>query len=261
MASIPSVVIGYWILLCTVGGGPPAEGKAICEHCGNECVEVTAYVPTWTTETRVCTETHYRNEERTRVCTVYHKVPVKKEGVIKTKVYVPKTIETERQIEVSKPVSKIVEQKYTINVPVKDTVTRTRMVEMCVPVKETRTVCEDGVKEDGAKKEVDVTCNKRVCVEQTYECEVDACAEVEQTCQVRKWETKKEMKTVVDRRCTLVPEIRTKTVPVTVCELVPEEKVETYTECVPYEVEKEVDVCVCRMVPQQIVLPCSCCCK
>lgn len=254
MSSMPTVALAYWILLCTTGGGPSTEGKAACDRCGKACVEVTAWVPTWTTETQTCTETHYRTEERTRVCTVYHKVPVVKEGVIKTRVYVPKTIETERQIEVAKPVSKIVDQTYTIQVPVKDTVTKTRMVRMCVPVTETRTVCD----EEG-KKEVTETCYKNVCVEQTYECEVDACAEVEQTRQARVWETKKEMQTVVDRRCTLVPEIRTKTVPVTICELVPEERVETYTECVPYEVEREVEVCVCRMVPQRIVLPCGCC--
>ncbi|MGE0758667.1 MAG: hypothetical protein AB7O38_16695, partial [Pirellulaceae bacterium] len=256
MSSLTSPQITYWIQLKSAVAGTGSGNETVCPESGQPCVEGTIYVPTWTTEKRICKETHYREEQRVRKCIVYKKVPVTKEGVIKTTVYVPKTVETKREIEICTPVCKTVEQKYTIQVPVKDKVMKTRTVTRCVPVTETRTICECGV-----EKQITVTCNRNVCVEETYECEVDACAEVEQTRQVKVWETKKEMKTVIDRCQTVVPEVRTKSVPVTICEEVPEEKIETYTECVPYEVEKEVEVCVCKMVPQKVAIPCPCCSK
>lgn len=256
MSSIPSILMGYWIMVSTAVAGASAGPSTVCPDCGKAAVETTVYVPTWTTEKRICKETCYREEQRTRKCIVYKKVPVTKEGVIKNTVYVPKTIETKREIEISTPVCKTVAQKYTIQVPVKDIVTKTRMVTKCVPITETRTVCECGV-----QKEITVTCDRNVCVEETYQCEVDACAEVEQTRHVKVWETKKEMKVVVDRCKTIVPEVRVKKVPVTICEEVPEEQIECYTARVPYEVEKEIEVCVCKMVPHKVMLPCDCCRK
>ena len=232
--------------------GGPEQAPSVCPHCGHTCVAQTICVPTWTTEKRICKETHYRNEECERTCTTYKKVPVQTEGVIKTTVYVPKVIETPREIEISTPVKKIVDQKYTIQVPVKRTVTKTRTVKKCVPVTETRKVCDGS-----GEKEITVTCNREVCVDETYECEVDACAEVEQTRQVCVWETKKEMRTVIDRCKTVVPEVRIEKVPVTICKDVPETTTEKYTVCVPYEVEKEVEVRACKMVTQTI--PCDCC--
>lgn len=254
MSTIPSFVLAYWIAVnAALAGGGPGSESPVCPTCGRGAVEKTVYVPTWTIEKRICKETHYRNEERERVCTTYKKVPVQTEGVVKTTVYVPKVVETPREVEISTPVSKMVEQKYTIQVPVKETVTKTRTVKKCVPITETRKVCEGGV-----EKEVTVTCNREVCVDETYECQVDVCAEVERTRQVQVWETKKEKKIVTDRCETVVPEVRTRVVPVTICEDVPEHHSEKYTVCVPYEVEKEVEVCVCKMVPHKVTIPCDC---
>ncbi len=254
MSTIPSFVMVYWISLYAAVGGGPLARESICANCGHRCAARTVCVPTWTMEKRTCIETEYRTEERERTCTIYKKVPVQTEGVVKTTVYVPTVIETPREIEISTPVSTMVEQKYTIQVPVKETVTKTRTVKKCVPVTETHKVCVCGV-----EKEITVTCDREVCVDETYECEVDVCAEVERTRQERVWDTKKEKKIVIDRRQTLVPEVRTKTVPVTIYEEVAEHQVEKYTVCVPYEVKKEVEVCVCKMVPQSV--PCDCCNK
>jgi hypothetical protein len=224
-----------------------------CELCGRPDVQCTAYVPTWVTETRMCKQTEYRNEERTRTCVVHKQVPVTKEAVVKYTEYVEQKIENKREIEVSTPVSRIAEQKYKITVPAKDKVTKTRMVTRCIPVTETRKICENGV-----EKEITVTCNREVCCEETYECEVDVCAEVEQTRNVEVWDTKKELKTVIDTRTAIVPVTRTKTIPVTFCEDVTEEKTETYTVCVPYEVEKPVEVGCWKLVPRKVTLPCGC---
>lgn len=255
MSSVSSLVVVAWFTLsAVVGSGPLANATKTCPKCGHQCSACTIHVPTWTVEKRICKETQYRTEERERVCTTYKQVPVQTEGVVKTTVYVPKVVENKREVEICTPVKKIVEQKYTIQVPVKETVTKTRSVKKCVPVTETRTVCECGV-----EKQITVTCNREVCVDETYECEVDVCAEVERTRQVEVWETKKEMKTVIDRCETMVPEVHTKKVPVTICEEVAEQHVEKYTVCVPYEVEKEVEVCVCKMVPQTVGGECDCC--
>jgi hypothetical protein len=243
------------VVQSAVAGGPASEAT-VCPECGKAGVETTVYVPTWVTEKRICKETCYRTEERKCTRTICKKVPVTKPGVIKKTVYVPKVIETKREVEIATPVSKMVEQKYTIQVPVKEKVTKTRMITKCVPIQEKRTVCVDGV-----EKEIMVTCNRDVCIPETYECEVDACAEVEQTRMVRVWETKKEIKIVTDRRETIEPEVRTKTVDVSFCENQTEEVTDTYTVCVPYEVEKEVEVCVCKLVPQKVVLPCDHCRK
>jgi hypothetical protein len=230
-----------WISVYAAVGSGMVAHQGVCGRCGRNC----DCVATWTTEKRICKETRYREEERERTCTVYTKKPVQAEGVIKTTVYVPKVMEMPREVEISTPVSKMVEQKYTIQVPVKETVTKTRTVKKCEPYTELRKVCVCGV-----EKEIEVTCTREVCVEENYECEVDQCAEVERTRQVQVWETKKEKKTVIDRCNTLVPEVRIKKVPVTICEEVAEQKTEKYTVCVPYEVDVEVEVCVCKMVPR-----------
>ena len=250
MSTISVFLLTSWISMYSAMN----VNNGICSRCGRGCAEMTICVPTWTTEKRMCTFTEYRNEEKERVCTTYRKVPVEAEGVIKTTVYVPKEVETPREVEISTPVSKIVEQKYTIQVPVKETVTKTRTVTKCMPVTETRTVCVCGV-----EKQIEVTCNRDVCVEENYECEVDMCAEVERTRQVQVWETKKEKKVVIDRCKTLVPEVRVKKVPVTICEEVAEQHVEKYMACVPYEVQREVDVPVCKMETRTIFAPCKCC--
>jgi hypothetical protein len=246
MLSIPTCVIAYWLSIYAAAGSGLVAHHGTCDRCG--CG--TVCVPTWTIEKRICKETRYREEVQERICTVYKKVPVQTEGVIKTTVYVPKIVETPREVEISTPVSNMVEQKYTIQVPMKETVTKTRTVKKCVPVTETRKVCICGV-----EQEIEVCCNRETCVEESYECEEVRCAEVERTRQVRVWDTKKEKKIVIDRCKTLVPEVQIKKVPVTICEEVPEQVVEKCTVCVPYEVETEVEVSVCKMVPQ----PCKCC--
>lgn len=215
-----------------------------CPCCGHALGIQDGTVPVWTTEKQKRMETRYRNEERQRTCKVCKLVPVQKEGVVKCTEYVQKDVETKREIEISTPVCKEVEQTYKCLVPTKEKVTKMRTVTKCVPVTETRKVCENGV-----EREVNVNCMKQVCVEEPYECEVDVCAEIEKTRKVVVWETKKEMKTVVDRRKVVEAVPKTRKVPVTVCEEVYEDKIETYTECVPYEVEVEVDVCVLKRVP------------
>jgi hypothetical protein len=255
MLSFCPGIVMYFVVAQAAIADAPADAK-VCPVCGKAGVETTVYVPTWTTEKRICKETCYRTEERQCKRTICKKVPVTKEGVIKKTVYVPKVIETPREVEIATPVSTMVEQKYTIKVPVKEKVTKTRMITKCIPLEEKRIVCVDGV-----DKEITVTCNREVCIPETYECEEDACADVEMSRMVRVWETKKEMKTVVDRRETIEPEVRTKTVSVTICQDVPEEVVETCTVCVPYVVEKEVDVPVCKLVPRKVILPCDHCHK
>jgi hypothetical protein len=256
MLSICPGAVTFWFFLSAAIAGDPAADANVCSGCGKAGVETLVYVPTWTTEKRTCKETCYRTEERKCIRTVCKKVPVTKPGVIKKTVYVPKVIETKREVEISTPVSTMVEQKYHIQVPVKEKVTKTRMITKCVPIPETRKVCVDGV-----EKEITETCNREVCIPETDECEVDACAEVEQSRMVRVWETKKEIKVVIDRRETVEPVVQVKTVPVTFCENQTEEITETCTVCVPYVVEKEVEVPVCKMVPRKIVLPCDCCNK
>src|SRR5262245_31777299 len=103
MSSITSAALTYWVLISTAIAGV-SNKETLCPHCGKVGVEATIYVPTWTTEKRKCKETRYKTEERERKCTVYKKVPVTKEGVIKKTVYVPKTVETKREIEISTPV-------------------------------------------------------------------------------------------------------------------------------------------------------------
>ena len=41
---------------------------------------------------------------------------------------------------------------------------------------------------------------------------------------------------------------------VTVCDIVNEDKTESYTVCVPVRVEKEIQVQVCQMVPKKIMV-------
>ena len=60
-----------------------------------------------------------------------------------------------------------------------------------------------------------------------------------------------------------VPEQRTRKYTVTRYDCVPEQKVETYTVCVPVPVTKEVQVQVCKMVPKVITVCVKCpgCCR
>ncbi len=265
-----------------------ASATALSHEKSGDCcfVEKVVCVPTWVTETRICKETHYRREERTKTCTVCKEVPVTKDVECKYTVWVRKKVPQTREIEVCTPTAKQVEQKYTVSVPATETVVKLRRRHECVPTTETRTVCKDeGHWEERevacvdrcgcpstriekcwvpkiVKTEVEVTVNKKQCVEEPYECQVKTCVDVEKSRTVTVYDTKKETKTVTDWVTTLVPEERTTTKTVTYCDTVQEEKVVTYTVCVPYTVEKAVEVRVCKMVPKTIRVPASCCpCK
>jgi hypothetical protein len=56
-----------------------------------------------------------------------------------------------------------------------------------------------------------------------------------------------------------IPQMKTRTVNVTTCKYVPEQKTVTVNVCVPHTVEKQVDVCVYHMVARKVLCPAPTC--
>jgi hypothetical protein len=202
----------------------------------SDCVEITVCVPTWVTELRTVKETHYRQEQRERKVTVYQPTQVKTQLESKcTKFY--RVTKTDTQVlKIAKPVVKWVVQEYTVQVPHQEIRKGTRKVCRLVPG----------------------TCDQYETVEEPYECTVTVCKPEIRTCKTRVWETVHEEQTKTHTYCTVEPRVTVTPYEVTECRWLPVEKTQTYTACVPYEVEKQVEVRVCKLVPKTVRVP-RCC--
>ena len=130
-----------------------AASQVQAAHCGCGVVEETCgcsgYVerevmcPTWTTEKRTIMVCEYRKEQRSRTYKVTKRVPVTKEVEQTYTVMVPETRTKTVSYKVRKPVYKTIECTYTVMVPHKETRTYKRWVCKPVTTEVTRTVCED----------------------------------------------------------------------------------------------------------------------
>lgn len=104
-----------------------------CDGCGRKLVTV----PTCEVVMQTVRETCYRDEERVKTVRVPKTVTVEKQVPYEYTVWVRVSKVDEQTIELKKPMFRWVDQAYTINVPAKDTVTRTRkrtkMVTAMVP--------------------------------------------------------------------------------------------------------------------------------
>jgi len=295
MFALPAVVVllaaSHVQAGCACGGEAVAvEGQAsdCCSPCSGY-VEKEVMCPTWTTETRKCMVTEYKQEQREKTYTVYTRVPETKQVEQTYTVMVPETRTKTVTYTVRKPVYSTVEKTYTVMVPQQETRKGTRTVCKPVMVEETRKVCEDQghwetktecvccVDRCGCpqtktvckkvwvpnvvEKEVTVKCCKMEQVQEEYEYCVTVCKPEERTCQVKKCEWVCEEKTKECQYTVCVPQQKTRVCNVTTCKCVPVEKTCTYTVCVPVQVEKEVQVRVCKMVPKTIQVPCAqpCC--
>lgn len=252
-----------------------------CDRCGGSgsCVRM---VPVCVTEMRTVTETCYREEERVETVRCPKTVTVEKQVPYEYTAWVRVKKEDVQEIEVKKPMFRWVDQKYTIHVPGKDTVTKIRKRTECVPVTETKTCVEDHghwetklVATDSCggclctEKKVwcpkpvevtkEVTVMKEVCVEEPYTCEVDIVVPIEKTRKVKEYFTKTEPKTIKHPYTTLEPRKRTKTVTAFVPETVYEEKKQIRKVKVPYTVERQVPVTVVRM--ERRCCDCDCGCR
>jgi hypothetical protein len=135
--------------------------------------------------------------------------------------------------------------------------------EPCAP--KTRTVCKKVWVPKIVEEQVEVTCCKRVIVEEPYECKVIVCKPQEKVTKVKvcQMQQKKETRTftecsyetVVEKKeiVCCVPKTVEKKVQVTKC--VCEEQIKKCKVMVPKQVEKEVQVKVCKMVEKKVTVP------
>lgn len=217
---------------------------------------------------------------------------------------------------VCRPVWREVPHTYTVMVPHCETRQGVRKVWQCVPTTQMVTTCQDcGHWEQRqcpvvcppcggcqpcvptcynvwvpniVQKQVPVTVNRLVCVEQPCQYTVTVCHPEQRTCTrricefvreqvpctVKVWACRPEYRTCTVPVCRLVPEqvVRTvcqpicvprkvvKTVNVTTFNCVPVQKTIQVNVCVPVTVQKQVPVQVCQWVPQtiqcQVAAPC-----
>lgn len=256
---------------------------AACDDCAKcqgtgQCVKM---VPVCTTEMVTEQQTCYREEERLETVLCPKTITVEKQVPYEYTAWVRVSKEDVQTFEVKTPKFRWVDQKYTITVPGKDTVTKVRRRTECVPTTQIVTVCEDqghwetqmvatetcGGCPCTAKKvwcpnpvqvQKEVTVMKEVCIEEPYTCEIDICVPIEKTRKVKEYFTKTETKTVKHPYKTLEPRKRTKMVTAFVPETVQEEVTRCVKVKVPYTVEKCVPKTVVKMVPQSC--PCDCGC-
>ncbi len=203
---------------------------------GVEYVEKTICVPQWVEEVRTVKETCYKKELRERDVTKYRQVKKTKTLECKHTVFVKVKKPDVQKIDIAKPVSKWVEEKYTVMVPHQEV------------RKGTRKVC----------RPVPGCCDKFETVEEPYECVVTVCKPEERTCKKLVWETQHEEKVITREICTIEPKVIVKPYEVTECVWEPVVTKETYEACVPYTVEKQVTVKVCKMVAKTVRVP-KCC--
>lgn len=206
-----------------------ADTGCSCGGCGGKIVTV----PTCEVVMQTVRETCYRDEERVETIRVPKTVTVEKQVPYEYTAWVRVSKVDEQTIELKKPMFRWVDQTYTVNVPAKDTVTRTRK----------RTAC-------------DPETGEQVCVEESYECEVDLVVPIEKTRRVKEYFTNTEEKTVKHPYTTLEPRKRTKMVTAMIPKTVYEEQTRVCTVRVPHERE--------RLVPKAVVsskscwVPCEC---
>jgi hypothetical protein len=280
------------LALCAVvatGAVATAGGVEPCAPAVKH-VQKTVLCPTWVMEDRVVCVTEYTKEQRTCKYTEYQRIPERKEVQRQCTVMVPETRSREVTYTVCKPIWKEEERTYTVMVPRCETREGTRQVCKMVPVKKTRTVCEDQghweertkVTKAGAcdpckpvktctrwvpnlvKKEVEVTCMKPTMVSEPCTYTVTVCEPQERTCKVKVCSYVKEQKTKTVCETVCVPKTKTWTETCTTYKCVPVEKTRTYTVCVPHKVEKTCQVRVCKMVPKTVevsVCEASCRCE
>jgi len=214
--------------------------KSVSAPCsgGNdiEYVEKTICVPQWVEEVRTIKETCYKKELRERDVTKYRQVKKTKTLECKHTVFVKVKKPDVQKIDIAKPVSKWVEEKYTVMVPHQEV------------RKGTRKVC----------RPVPGCCDKFEMVDEPYECVATVCKPEERTCKKLVWETQYEEKVITREICTIEPKVIVKPYEVTECVWEPVVTQETYEACVPYTVEKQVTVKVCKMVPKTVRVP-KCC--
>ncbi len=242
-----------------------------CDHCkkckGSGVCSKTVQVPC--TVMKTVTQTCYRDEQKTETVLVPKTVIVEKEVPYEYNALVCVEKVDEQVIEVKTPKFRWVEQEYTIMVPGKDTVTKTRKRTECVPVTETRTCIQDqGHWETCCDKKVwcpnpveitqDVTVMKEVCVEEPYTCEVCIQVPIKKTRKVKEYFTKTETKTIKHPYKTMEYRKRTKMVTACIPETVQVEETRTCTVKVPYTVEKQVPCTIMKTVQQTCACDCGC---
>jgi len=116
-----------------------------CQTCQTACktVEKTIMVPTMVTENRTVQVVECTTEQRERTYTVNHLVPETHTVSYDYCVMVPETRTRTVNYTVCKPVMETKTREYTVMVPHTETKHGTKQVCKLVPVKMTRTVCED----------------------------------------------------------------------------------------------------------------------
>ncbi len=258
---------------------PLVSAAGLCDKCGGTGVCQNSKSVT-VTETKIVTETCYRDEQQAKTVMVEKTIDVPQEVPYEYNAWVRVTKEDVQEIEIKTPKFRWVDQKYTITVPGIDTVTKFNKRCETVPVTKTCTVTEDhGCWE--TKMVASETCDGCLCcekkvwcpnpvevivekivmeeleIEEPYVCQVPIMVPIEKTRRVKEYFTKTEKKTVKNPYTTLEPRKRTKMVTAFVPETICEEKIEWCTVKVPYTVEREVEVEVTRMVPCDV--PCECC--
>jgi hypothetical protein len=269
------------IVSCTFVAILATQMAVAGEHCGicggsGRCVKK---VPVQVTEMRTVTETCYREEQQVKTIQVPCTIQVEKQVPYEYTAWVRVKKDDPQEIEIKTPKFRWVSQKYTINVPGKDTVTKVHKRTEMVPVTKTCTVTEDQghweIKQVASPTCMGCLCKEKkvwcpnpvtvtkeqivmepVTIEEPYECEVDICVPIEKERKVKEFFTKVEKKTITNPYTTLEPRKRTKMVTAFVPETVYEEKTEVCTVKVPYTIEKQVPCTVTKMVPQS----CDCRC-
>lgn len=209
---------------------PCDNGKAV------EYVEKKICVSEWVEEIRTVKETCYKKELRERDVTKYRQVKKTKTLECKHTVFVKVKKPDVQKLDIAKPVSKWVEEKYTVMVPHQEV------------HKGTRKVC----------RPAPGCCGKFEEVEEPYECVVTVCKPEERVCKKLVWETQHEEKVITREICTIEPKVIVKPYEVTECVWEPVVTKETYEACVPYTVEKQVKVKVCKLVEKTVRVP-KCC--
>ena len=247
-------------------------------------------VPTMVTETRTVKCMECRAEKRQVTYNVCR--PVSETKDVSYEIVCPTYEQRTREVKcvVCKPVMSTQECQYTVQVPATETRQGTRKVCKMVPVKQTRTVCEDhgswqqvtqtykvGCGDCAQEctrtcnvwvpkieqKQVEYTCMKPQVEDVAYEYNVTVCHPETRTktVQVCKMVPEEQVQQVQYTVC--VPVKKTVTRPVTTCRMVTEQTTREVTVQVPYPVEKQVQVQVCKMVPKtitcQVPVPCAPC--
>ncbi|TWU21988.1 hypothetical protein [Novipirellula artificiosorum] len=276
ISSIRTQIGGVFLTILLTG--PTASAGIHCQRCRDTgmCEEMVAVT---VTEMKTVEETCYRDEQQVKTVLVPKVIQVEKQVPYEYTAWVRVKKEDPQELEIKTPKFRWVDQKYTITVPGKDTVTKIRKRTEMVPTIEMCTVTEDhgyfetkmvATKTCGGclctEKKVwcpcpvevlkEKTVMKPVTIEEPYTCEVDICVPIEKTRRVKEYFTKTEKKVVKNPYTTLEPRKRTKMVTAFVPETVHEEKTEICTIKVPYTVFREVPCQVTRMVPKQQA--CSC---